>query len=212
MSNRVKKRGGWRSRALLSSMAALAAAGCGERSGSDVPEGPESPAGEVALLDYTAPVPESWVAHPPSNEMRLAEFVVPAEGGGEPARVVAYHFGAGQGGSVEANIERWAGQFTAEDGGPVEAEVTRYSGGAFPVTVAELEGTYARGMAMGPDRAEATPGQRLAAAVVETPRGSLFIQLFGPADVVREEREAFLDFVRGVAPADGAAPSGGDRR
>jgi len=107
--------------------------------------------------------------------MRLAEFTVP-ESGAPPAEVVVYYFGEGQGGSVEANIARWSAQFTGPDGSPVAPRLATAEGTAFPTTVAEYEGAYARGVGLG--RAEATPDQALVAAVVETPRG--MVESIGP--------------------------------
>lgn len=127
--------------------------------------------------------------------MRLTEFDA---GGG--AEVVVFYFGAGQGGSAEANIGRWESQFTGPDGEPVRAEVSTLREAAFPTAVAELEGRYARGVGMGA-QGEPEDGQALVAAVVQTPQGTLFPQLVGPRDAVADQRDAFLDFVREISPA-----------
>jgi hypothetical protein len=41
-------------------------------------------------------------------------------------------------------------------------------------------------------------GQALVAAIVETPRGALFVQLFGPAARVTAEHERFERFVKQI--------------
>jgi hypothetical protein len=41
-------------------------------------------------------------------------------------------------------------------------------------------------------------GQALLSAIVETPRGALFIQLFGPMAPVLAERDTFVRFVKGL--------------
>lgn len=161
----------------------------------------------VSLLDYEAAAPAGWEARSPENSMRVAEFQVGDEPGA--AEVIVYYFGPGQGGSAEANVTRWEGQFTGPDGGPVQAEVSTLEGVAFPTTLAELEGTYARGMGMGPGAGAAEPDQALMAAVVETPRGSLYPQLFGSREAVAAARDGFIDFVRSIAPREaGEAPEG----
>lgn len=161
------------------------------------------PAGEaVRLLDYEATVPPSLEARPAANAMRLAEFSVPRDDGTE-AEVVVYWFGEGQGGDAQANIARWAGQFTTPDGAPVTPEVTTPEGTAFPTTVAAFQGTYARGIGMGPTQGE--PGQALVAAVVEAPRGNLFLQLHGDREAVAATRGDFLEMVGSIRPA----PDGG---
>jgi hypothetical protein len=45
--------------------------------------------------------------------MRAASYTVAAApGDAAPSECVVYFFGAGQGGSIEANFERWKSQFT----------------------------------------------------------------------------------------------------
>ena len=69
----------------------------------------------VSLLRYSVPVPAHWQAQPPASSYRLAQFRVPAAPGATDGEVVVFHFGAGQGGSAAANIERWSSQFTGAD-------------------------------------------------------------------------------------------------
>jgi len=153
----------------------------------------------VTLLNYRTVVPAGWTTRAPASTMRLAEFVVPGADASSGAEVIVYFFGKGQGGSVESNLARWKAQFSMPDGSPVPETVTRDSsaGGAFPITFAEYRGTYARGIGAGsPDQARA--GQTLVAGVAETPRGTLFVQLFGPSARVAAERAAFKAFVKGL--------------
>jgi hypothetical protein len=153
----------------------------------------------VALLDYQATVPSSLQQHPSTSSMRLAQFVVPRDDGTE-AEVIVYYFGEGQGGSADQNIVRWNAQFTGPDGGPVTPHVRDVDGTAFPTTLAEFEGTYRRGIGMGSE-AEPEPDQALIAAVVETPRGNLFLQLFGDRAAVAATRDDFLSMVTSIRPA-----------
>jgi hypothetical protein len=166
----------------------------------------DTPSGRrVALLEYAAMAPAGWEPRAPTNTMRLAELVAPTDAGTEPAQIVVYYFGPDQGGSAEANVQRWAGQFSAPDGGPVAPTVTRLEDAPFPTTLVDLEGSYARAVGMGGAPEDATPGQALVAAVVETPRGNVFFQLFGPAERVAEERDAFVAFVRSLEEGGGGA-------
>lgn len=159
----------------------------------------EASGNPVTLLDYTTTAPADWVTQAPSSSLRLAQYEVPAQAsdslGGE---VVVYYFGAGQGGSVEANTARWRAQFFEDSGGHPEPTVTRLEDASFPTTVVELRGRYARAIGMGGTQAEAAPDQVLLAAVVETPQGSLFIQLHGPSATVLGQKDAFYGFVRGL--------------
>ena len=151
----------------------------------------------VPLLDYSATVPAGWQVRAPGNEMRIAEYTVRAAGA-DSAEVVVYYFGEGQGGSVEANVDRWSSQFSLPDGGPVTPAISKLEAAMFPTTLVELEGNYGRGMGMGPGRESATAGQALDAAVVETPKGNLYIQLFGDSASVRGARAEFLAFVQSI--------------
>jgi hypothetical protein len=152
----------------------------------------------IALLDYHTTVPPTWTSRTASSTMRLAEFVTPPVDGAAGAEVIVYFFGKGQGGSAESNIARWKSQFSSPDGSPVSPIVTRDSSASFPITFAELRGTYARGIGAGSSAELARPGQVLIAAIAETPSGTLFVQLFGPAASVAAQHDAFVRFVTGL--------------
>jgi mannitol-specific phosphotransferase system IIBC component len=63
--------------------------------------------------------------------------------------------------------------------------------------VAEYRGTYARGVGAGDDAA-AKPGQSLIAVIAETPKGTIFFQLFGSTANVTAQRAALVTFVRSM--------------
>lgn len=138
--------------------------------------------------------PDNWVPREPSSSARLAQFVVPGPDSASDAEVVVFYFGGMSGGNVEANLERWREQFTTPEGGPSYEKVTRDSSGAFPITIADYQGTYRRGIGMGSADSVRT-GQMLVAAIAETPKGTLFIQLFGPVATVEAERARLVKFV-----------------
>jgi hypothetical protein len=151
----------------------------------------------VSLLGYHARVPRAWVSRTPSSTSRLAQFVIPGSDSTNGAEVVVYFFGPAQGGNVDANLARWRGQFSTPDGSPVPETVTRDSSGAFPITIAEFRGTYRRGIGAGmADSVRA--GQALVAAIAETPKGTMFIQLFGAAASVAKQRESLVQFVKAL--------------
>jgi hypothetical protein len=157
----------------------------------------------VALLDYVATVPPTMESRASTGSMRLAEFDVPRTDGTQ-AEVIVYYFGQGQGGSADANIARWTTQFMDASGGHVVPHVMSVDGTVFPTTVAQFEGSYARGVGLGPGQGEAEPDQALVAAVVETPLGNLFLQLFGDRVAVEATRGDFLDMVTSIHRSSGA--------
>src|SRR5262245_10812734 len=75
--------------------------------GGRTPEKTDS--GRVVIGPMTGAVPESWKVRPTTSGMRVAEWTIPGPDG--DAELVVYHFGAGGAGSVEANLDRWVGQF-----------------------------------------------------------------------------------------------------
>ncbi|MCG6898082.1 MAG: hypothetical protein LJE61_08600 [Thiocapsa sp.] len=158
----------------------------------------------VAFLDFESGVPDDWVAEPPKSQMRQVQFRIPAAEG-EGAEFVVYYFGSGQGGTLEANIERWKSQFQGPDGTPVEPEVSEIGTEAIPATLVQLRGSYGRSVGMGPSD-EVLADRMLLAGLVETPQGNLYPQLHGPAELVASQREGFIAFVRGIRPAGQAAP------
>ena len=163
----------------------------------------------VELLGMHSSVPADWQAQQPESNMRLAQFAVPAAdpGEGDGAEMVVYYFGPTQGGSVEANVERWQSQFTGPDGGSVEPEITELStrlGDDFAATLVSLRGSYARGVGMGPS-GDALADRMLLAGIVETPEGNLYPQLHGPAALVAAQRPAFVGFIEGLIRAPASA-------
>src|SRR5262252_9097746 len=82
-------------------------------------------------LHWTAPA--GWKAGPPQT-MRAATYAVEAAPGDTAqSECVVYFFGAGQGGSIEANIERWKSQFTSA-GKPAVAVVSKHAARGIPMT------------------------------------------------------------------------------
>src|SRR4051812_19967653 len=56
--------------------------------------------------------PEGWISETPSSSMRKAQFKLPHQGADtEDAKVAVFFFGPGQGGPVEDNLMRWAGEY-----------------------------------------------------------------------------------------------------
>ncbi len=152
---------------------------------------------KLAFIGHEAQAPSAWTVVPPGSDKRLAQFKITAPGEGITAEVIVYYFGKGDGGSAEANIERWQGQFIGPDNHPVTPAIDRFQSNNMAITTAEFQGDYARGIGLGPAGVP-KPGQALLAAIVETPQGNLIIQLYGKAESVHANKEGFLAFVRSI--------------
>lgn len=124
--------------------------------------------------------------------MRAATYkLAPAPGDSEGAECVVYFFGAGQGGSVEANIERWNGQFTTADGKEAVARVEKRTVHGLPVTTIDVRGRYSgMGGPTAPVKAVAA-GYRLLGAIIENPSGNVFLKFTGPEKTVAANEGKF---------------------
>ena len=140
---------------------------------------------QAGTLHFVAPA--AWKPRPPASSMRVAEFVVPrVTGDPEDAETIVYFFG-GSGGSVDANIERWVGQFQADSGGPVAAPKRMTStNGPLTITAIDVSGTYVAQVRPGSGERFNKPNFRMWAGVVETPKGPYFVKLTGPARTVAQ--------------------------
>jgi gluconolactonase len=153
-----------------------------------IPAG-DDPADAGLPIAFT--VPAGWTRQEPSNAMRLAQWSLAAEPGGEPGEVVL----STAGGGLQANIDRWAKQF-----GQPHATTRELTVHGLPVTRVELSGTFA-GMTP-PGGAPAAPkeGWRLLGAVVPLESTLLFVKATGPAPVMAREEKAFDAFLASLKP------------
>ena len=175
-------------------LAALSLTACESQSSTPPPASPAPPV-EVAAGELRFLAPAEWVREEPSSSMRVAQFRLPGE-----AALVVYWFGGG-GGGVEANIERWIGQFEQADGGESSAVAVsasrEHDGLAFHTL--ELYGTYVAETSPGSGVFGNEPEYGLLACVVESPAGFYYVKLVGPGDVVRgwkDDWEVFLASTR----------------
>lgn len=154
----------------------------------------------LVIQGFASPLPPSWTAVQPSSSMRVAQFVLPAAAGAEAGELAAFFFPTGQGGSHDANIERWTSQFVSADGKPVAPKISASKNGEIAVTLVELQGTYARGVGMGP-AGDAKPNQTLLVALVETSVGRITLQTYGPSKTIAAQRDNFVKFAKDFRPA-----------
>ncbi|MDP2369656.1 hypothetical protein [Rhodoferax sp.] len=154
----------------------------------------------LVIQGLASKLPSGWTPTAPSNSMRVAQFEVSAGAGAQSGELVAYFFAPRQGGGHEANIGRWASQFTGAQGKPVTPKVSTSKHGSTEVTLVELQGNYARGVGMGP-AGDAKPDQALLTAMIETPVGRITLQMHGSVKTVAAHRARFLNFAKGFRPA-----------
>lgn len=167
----------------------------GDRSDSLTPPAAVGPVVTAGALRFELPAPFEREA--PASPMRLAQAVVSGEAG--PAELAVFYFGAGQGGSVDANFERWLAQIERPKRAP-EPQRGTFTADSFDVFWIEATGTLLpSGMGTGPKTPQ--PDSRLLGAVVQGTGGPWFFKLTGPDATVAAAREPFLAMLRGLRRA-----------
>ena len=150
-------------------------------------------------------LPDGWTVMPGTNSMRLAQLVVPDVDGVD---AVVFFFGAGGGGAVEDNIERWRGQMQGDDEGTVE---THEPAEGVTITLLDVTGAYSTSP-MNPHGSDphgnphggGASGHgdfRMLGAVLEIPGGPLFVKVIGPKRVVADLKSALTAWLLSFRPA-----------
>ena len=151
--------------------------------------------------------PATWKRVQPKSGMVETEFAIPSEGkaadGGPlpPGRMTVM----GAGGSVEANIERWCGQFSQPDGSSTKdkSSTKTLKVAGRDVTLVDIVGTYkdSPGGPFAGGQAIDRPEYRMLAAIVEGPDGNYFLKFYGPAATVEKHADGFRKMIEGMVPA-----------
>jgi hypothetical protein len=151
---------------------------------------------QSAALRFDAP--KDWKTVPSTSSMRVAQYALArAPGDAEDGELIVYYFG-GQGGSVQANLDRWLGQMEQPDGRPTKAvaSTSTFAANGLKVTVLDVSGRYVAETAPGATTRHNKPGFRMKAAVIETPVGPYFIKLTGPAKTVERWDASFNAYLK----------------
>lgn len=138
--------------------------------------------------------PEAWKKVQPKSRIIEAEFEIPAaKDDALPGRLTAM----GAGGTVEANIERWAGQFA----GSVKPKVEKKTIAGSEVHLVDLVGTY-KDTPGGPFAGGKTTlrddYRMLGAIVVTKDAGNYFLKLYGPKATIGENEKAFSELIESL--------------
>jgi hypothetical protein len=128
----------------------------------------------AAGIKWTAPV--GWKTESGARPMRFATYTV-----SDSAECVVYFFGPGQGGAIDANLERWKNQFHG-----ATAKTGKRSVHGLAVTTIDVSGDYS-----GMGDAAAKPGYRMLGAIVEGPGGNVFFKFTGPAKTIAQNQPKF---------------------
>jgi len=145
---------------------------------------------EVGSFSFQRPSDWKWVV--PASSMRKAQLDFEGAGGGK-AETTFFHFGAGQGGGIEANVQRWFSQFQNSETARTEEMI-----GNTRVVFVTAKGTFLSGMP------GTTPvpleNHSLRGAILEdSTGGDVFVKMTGPTEAVEAASPAFDKMVRDAA-------------
>ena len=140
---------------------------------------------KVAGKTFEAPV--TWKSEKPSSKMRKAQYK------NGKAEIVVFYFGAGSGGSVEANVNRWIGQFK-EPKEELSTKVEKTEVKKSKITTVSAKGTYMSGSPFG--QKIPMPNYAMRGAIIECEGGPIFIKMTGPMNEVLSFAKDFDKTVR----------------
>jgi hypothetical protein len=157
-------------------------------------EGANDPSAAAPEASLTWKAPARWQSMPNTSSMRLATYRIPrAEGDTEDGDLSIMQAG----GTVDANVERWIGQFDAASQKTAKRS-TRKVGG-FDVTIVEVQGSYSGGMGKAPAAGSSTA---LLGAIIATPGMPHFFKLTGPVKTITAARTEFDSMVSSLVARD----------
>ena len=146
-----------------------------------------------ARMLVTAVRATRWRVPSPTSQMRHAQFVLPrAEGDDADGRLTV----SSAGGTVEANIDRWKGQFNPP---PQESSQEDIDVAGLKITVVDYSGDF--NDQRGPFApAVMRPGYRMIAAVIPIEGQLYFIKATGPQNTLAKHSAAVQQFIRSARP------------
>jgi len=156
----------------------------------------------VAGITFTPAI--QWEDLGPSD-MRTASYTYgPLETDKDKAQLNVYFFGPGQGGTIEANVQRWIKQMALPDGSDANNGAIRYSKDVNGLTthVLTLYGIFNEPVG-GPMSQKTIPKEnyRLIGVIVEAPKGNVFFKLTGPDYTAKIMVEAFITMINQIQKA-----------
>lgn len=155
------------------------------------PETLDDSGGPLELDAITSTAPAGWQRKPPSSSFVAAEFALPgAEGEDADGRLTV----STAGGGVEANIDRWKGQFNplAKESPQEEIDLN-----GLKATVVDFSGDFSD--QRGPFApAVQRPDYRMIAAIIPVEGQLFFIKATGPQKTIASHADKIHEFIRSV--------------
>jgi len=146
----------------------------------------------IRIGNLIARVPDTWKAVKPSSSMRLMEFKVGANNT-DASMAVFKNIG----GTIDDNLERWAGQFGYEliD---QDVKITNEMINGIDFHIISILGTYTNTMAFSARNSETKNNYRLLGAIANTTDGLYYFKMTGPNAIINNEIEEFSYFIQSL--------------
>ena len=169
----------------------------------DVASGDEE-SGEVRIVladgAFGLKAPAAWKMKKPRTRIVAYEFGLPAaKGDSVDGRLTIM----AAGGSIEANVDRWIGQFVQPDGTATKnrADTTQKKIAGQQVHFVDIAGTYQdRRGPFGP--AIARENYRMLGVIIQLKgKGNYFVKLYGPHKTVSAAEKPFQGFIESLQAA-----------
>ena len=144
------------------------------------------------VSEHTFTAPANWKSTPTASRMRAAQFAVPGKEKADAAECVFFYFGPGEAGGVRANLQRWVGQFAPEPKPVIKTEDAKING--TPIVYLFAEGTFMSGPPFGGAKVP-KKDYGMAAAVLGTKPGYVFVKMTGPKATVEAAKADFKKLI-----------------
>lgn len=157
---------------------------------------PPSDAPRDRAAGATWVTPAGWQSQTPSSSMRLAEWAVPGVEDAGTAECALFSF-PGSGGTVQANIGRWLGQFEQPDGVPTaeRAEQMTMTVSGVATTLLQVTGVFLSQNPPMTGPVEPLPDYAMFAAIFETAGAPHFVKCVGPRATIGGRATELSTFV-----------------
>jgi hypothetical protein len=153
--------------------------------------GEEPAAKPLKIGPLTFSLAEPWKVSDQPKPMSQGTIELPGKDGAPGLTASFFHFGAGQGGDLQGNIQRWQGMFQPSPAAKTVKEEMEF--GKAKATIVSITGTYV-GSRFTPEK-EPRVGYTLLAAVLPSDDGDVYVRLVGPEAGVTAAKEDFKKFL-----------------
>ncbi len=156
---------------------------------------------ELAGGKLVMQMPKEWKQEQPKSRIVQYEFSAPADAKEDDAQTARITI-MGAGGGVEANLDRWYGQFEQPGGGSTKekAKLEVFEAGGHKIHFVDVTGSFKDTMGAGPfsgKPAVLRENYRMLGAIIVTEKlGQYFVKITGPDETVAKLTDGFKKMLK----------------